>query len=110
MKCSLVLKFLKENHFVISWVIFTDWLKGVQWYGSTNVDNSVSKNAQISDKILNFTTNSMKDLRGELTAEGQTLAEVKIQRRNFQADLVSPLLFFIAMLPLNYTFRKFTVG
>ena len=39
----------------------------------------------------------------ELTAGGQTLAEVKIQWGIFLGNSHSPLLFVIAMTPLNYT-------
>ena len=42
----------------------------------------------------------MKTWRVELTA--------KIQRGIFQGDALSPLLFIIAMMPLNYIFRKCT--
>ena len=46
----------------------------------------------------------------ELTAEGRSLAEAKIQRGIFQGDTLSPLLFIIAMMPLNHIFRKCRVG
>ena len=45
----------------------------------------------------------------ELT-EGQTLAELKIQRGIFHGDSLSPLLFVIAIMSLNYIFRKCTAG
>ena len=51
-----------------------------------------------------------KNWKVELTAEGQTLAEVKIQRGIFQEDALSPLLFLVAMMPLNYLLRKCTGG
>ena len=46
----------------------------------------------------------------ELTTGGQSLAEVKIQRGIFQGDALSPLLFVIAMMPLNHILRKCTAG
>ena len=52
----------------------------------------------------------MKTWRVELTAEGRGLAEAKIQRGIFQGDAKSPLLFIIAMMPLNHILREFTVG
>ena len=46
----------------------------------------------------------------ELTAGGRSLAETKIQRGIFQGDALSPLLFIIAMMPLNHILRKCTAG
>ena len=50
----------------------------------------------------------MKIWRVELTAGGRSLAETKIQRRIFQGDALSPLLFIIVMMPLNHILRKCT--
>ena len=52
----------------------------------------------------------MKTWRVELTAGGRRLAEAKIQRGIFQGDALSPLLFKIAMMPLNHILRKCTAG
>ena len=52
----------------------------------------------------------MKTWRVELTAGGRKLAEAKIQRGIFQGDALSPLLFLIAMMPLNHILRKCTDG
>ena len=52
----------------------------------------------------------MKTWRVELTAGGRRLAEAKIQRDIFQGDALSPLLFIIAMMPLNHIFRNCTAG
>ena len=38
----------------------------------------------------------------KLSARGQTLAVVKIQRSIFKGDPLSPLLFVMAMIPPNY--------
>ena len=46
----------------------------------------------------------------KLTTGGQSLAEVKIQRGIFQGDALSPLLFVIAMMPLNHILRKCIAG
>ena len=48
-------------------------------------------------------------MRVELTAEGKSLAEIKIQRGIFRGDALSPLLFMIAMMPLDFIFRKSTI-
>ena len=48
----------------------------------------------------------MKNWRVELTTGGKSLAETKIHRCIFQGDALSPLLFIIAMMPLNNILRK----
>ena len=48
----------------------------------------------------------MQTWRLELAAGGKCSAEVKIQRGIFQADVLSPLLFVIAMMAYNYILRK----
>ena len=53
---------------------------------------------------------NMKNLRVELTTGGKSLAETKIQRGIFQEDALSPLLFIIAMMPLNHILRKCMAG
>ena len=66
---------------------------------------------KISDEIINFidkTTKTMKTV--ELTTGGRKLAETKIQRRIFQGDALSPLLFIIAMMRLNHILKKCTTG
>ena len=45
-----------------------------------------------------------------VTAGGKTLAEAKIHRGIFQGEALSPLLFVIAMMPLNLIFRKCAIG
>ena len=50
----------------------------------------------------------MKNWRVELTAGGKSLAETKTQRGIFQGYALSPLLFIIAMMPLNHILRKCT--
>ena len=47
----------------------------------------------------------MKTWRVDLTAGGSSLAEGKIQRDIFHEDGQSPLLFIIALMPLNYILR-----
>ena len=65
---------------------------------------------KISDEVINFIDKTMKTWRVELTAGGRRLAEAKIQRGIFQGDALSPLLFIIAMMPLNHILRKCTAG
>ena len=52
----------------------------------------------------------MKNWRVELAVGGRSLAEANVQRGIFQVDALSPLIFIIAMTPLNYILRKCTAG
>ena len=65
---------------------------------------------KISDEVINFIDKTMKTWRVELTAGGRRLSEAEIQRGIFQGDALSPLLFIIAMMPLNHILRKCTAG
>ena len=65
---------------------------------------------KISDEVINFIDKTMKTTRVELTAGGRTLAEAKIQRCIFQGYALLPLLFIIAMMPLNHILRKCSAG
>ena len=61
---------------------------------------------KISHEVINFIEKTMQTWRVELTTGGRSLAETKIQRGIFQGDALSPLLFIIAMMPLNHILRK----
>ena len=65
---------------------------------------------KISDEVINFIEKTMKSWRVELTAGRKNFAKTKLQRGIFQGDALSPLLFIIAMMPLNHTLRKCTAG
>ena len=66
------------------------------------------KMRKISHEVINFIKKTMKTWKVELTAGGRSLAEMKVQRGIFQRDALSPLLFIIAMMPLNHTLWKCT--
>ena len=63
---------------------------------------------KISHEVINFIDKTMNTWRVGLTAGVKSLAEAKIQRGIFQGDALSPLLFIIAMMPLNHILRKCT--
>ena len=61
---------------------------------------------KISDEVINFIWKTMKTWRVELTAGGRSFPEAKIQRVIFQRDGLLPLLFIIAVIPLNHITQK----
>ena len=65
---------------------------------------------KISHEVINFIEKNMKSWGVELIAGERSLAETKIQRGIFQGDALSPLIFIIAMMPLNHIIRKCTAG
>ena len=65
---------------------------------------------KISHKVVNFIDKTMKTCRVKLISGGRIFAEAKIQRGIFQGDVLLPLQFIIAMMPLNYILRKRTAG
>ena len=64
---------------------------------------------KISHEIINFIEQTRKAWRADLTVGG-SIAETKIQRDIFKGDALSPLLFIIAMMPLNHILRKWAAG
>ena len=65
---------------------------------------------KIPDVVIKFTEKTIETWRVELIEGGKSIAEVKIQRGIFQGGALSPLLFVIAMMPLNHIIRKCTAG
>ena len=61
---------------------------------------------KITNQIVQFIEKTMQTWRVELAIEEQNLAAVKIQRGIFQGDALSPLLYVIAMMPINHFFEK----
>ena len=56
---------------------------------------------KISDKVLQFIIEMMKNSKVELTTGGKTLEEVKIQRGVFEGVALWPFLFVKATISLN---------
>ena len=64
---------------------------------------------KISDEVINFAEKTMQIWRKELTAGMRSLAEENVQKGIFQGDALLPLLFIIAMMPLNLILKKCTI-
>ena len=65
---------------------------------------------KISSEFIKFIEKNIENWRFELTAGGKSLTEVRIRIRIFQGDALSPLLFVIMKMPLNYILKKCTGG
>ena len=65
---------------------------------------------KISHEVIKFIEQTIETWRVELTAGGRSIAETKNQRGIFQEVALSPLLFIIAMMPLNHILRKCAAG
>ena len=65
---------------------------------------------KISDEVINFLKKTMKTSKVELTAGGRSLADANVQSGMFQRDVLSPLLFIIAIMLPNHILRKCTAG
>ena len=65
---------------------------------------------KISKKVIKFIAEVMMNRKMELIAGGKTLTEVTIPGGIFQGDVLSSLLFIIAMMPLNHILRKYASG
>ena len=96
----------RRKNLAMAWI---DYQKAYDMVPHSWIINSL-KMYKISDEVINFIDKTINPWRVELTAGGRRLAEAKIQRGIFQIDALSPLLFIIAMMPLNRIFRKCTAG
>ena len=63
-----------------------------------------------ADNIKALISNSMKQWKTVLTADGVKLGDVEIKRGIFQGDSLSPLLFVVIMIPLSIVLRKMKAG
>ena len=65
---------------------------------------------KVADNVKGLLSNSMGDWKTVLTAGGDELGEVNINRGIFQGDSLSPLLFIIVMIPLTMLIRRENLG
>ena len=87
----------------------TDYKKAYDMVPQSGIIHCL-KMYKISHEVINFIEKTMQTWRVELTAGGRSLAETNIKRGIFEGDALSPLLFIIAMMPLNHILRKCTAG
>ena len=88
----------RRKNLVIAWI---DYKKAYDMVPHSWIIHCL-KMYKISHEVINFIEKTMKTWRVKLTAGGISLAETKIKRGIFQGDAISPLLFIIAMMPLNH--------
>ena len=96
----------RRKNLVMAWI---DYKKAYDMVPHSWILNCL-KMYKILDEVIDLIDKTMKTWRVELTAGRRRLAEAKFQRGNFQGDALSPLLFIIAMMPLNHILRKCTAG
>ena len=96
----------RRKNLAMAWI---DYKKAYDIVPHSWIINNL-KMYKISHEVINFIDKTMKTWRVELTAGGRSLANAKTQRGIFQGDAQSPLLFIIAMMPLNHILRKGTAG
>ena len=68
------------------------------------------KMAGVADKIRRLLSRNMYNWKTVLKSNGDTLGEVSIQRRIFQGDSLSPLLFIIVLITLPLTLNNTNYG
>ena len=88
----------RRKNLAMAW---TDYKKAYVMFLQSWIINCL-KMYKISHEFMNFIEKTMKTWRVELTAGGRSLGEAKVHRGIFQGDALSPLLFIIAMMPLNH--------
>ena len=96
----------RRKNLAIAWI---DYKKTYDMVPHSRIINSLQM-YKISDEIINFIDRTIKTWRVELTPGGRKLAKTKIQRGIFQGDALLPLVFIIAMMPLNHILKNCTAG
>ena len=96
----------RRKNLAMAWI---DYKKAYDMILQSWIINFV-KMYKISHEVINFIEQTMNNWRVELTAGGRSIAETKIQGGIFQGDALSPLLFMVAMMPLNHILRICTAG
>ena len=96
----------RRKNLAMAWI---DYKKAYDMVSQSWIQHCL-KMYKISDEVINFIEQTMQTWRVDLTAGRRSIAETKIQRGIFQGDAQSPLLFIIAMMPLNPILRKCAAG
>ena len=85
-----------------------DWLQKGIWYGSAKLDNKQPQNVQ---NIRWNHRQNHENLESGIDSRRKKVSWSKDPKRFFfQGDALSPLLFIIAVMPLNHILRKCTAG
>ena len=82
-----------------------DWLQKGIWYDSAKLDNNLPRNGQNIRRTHKLYRETHENLQSEIDS---SLAEENVQRGIFHGYAISPLLFIIAIIPLNHILRKCT--
>jgi len=74
------------------------------------LDNQSMELHKIDHKIINLIQQLMGSWNTALTSGSKHLANIKLKRGIFQGDALSPLLFCVAINPLNYILKDANQG
>ena len=61
---------------------------------------------KVAENLKGLLVESIKDWKTVLTTNGEMLGKIDISRGIFQGDSLSPLLFFIVMIPLSILLKR----
>ena len=95
---------MKKRWLAMAWV---DYRKAYDMLPHSWICESLDL-VKVAKNMSRLVKGSMGDWRTVLTANGETLGEVRIRRGIFQGDSLSPLLFIVAMLPLTAILKRET--
>ena len=103
-----ILKHCKRNqrNLAMAWI---DYRKAYDMVPHSWLLESL-KMVGVADNVIQMLENSMQKWKTELTACGDKLGEVKINRGIFQGDSLSPLLFVVTLIPLSLILRDTEMG
>ena len=96
----------RRKNVVMAWI---EYKKKSQWYNPANLDSKLSENVQDIQQSHKIHHGSHEKLECRIDSRRKNFSrDEKIQRGIFQEDVLSLLLFVIAMIPLNSILRKCT--
>ena len=96
----------RRKNLTMAWI---DYKKAYDMVSQSWIINCL-KMYKISHEIINFIEKKHEKLESWINSKRIKLGWNKIQRGIFQGDALSPLLFIIAMMPLNHILSKCSAG
>ena len=91
----------RKNNLAMGWI---DYTKAYDTVPHSRIIQSMELH-KIDRKIINLVQQSVGSWNTSLTSGAKHVANIKIKRGIFQGDALSPLLFCVAINPINYILR-----